>query len=86
MPRVVLLARVLENVSLGMLASAMGMKLHRVMETRKTMPGYGCVKGYRLYDGKLYVGFHATKLGETKALKEAQGCKPQPQGVSPGQS
>ena len=79
MPRVVLLARVLEKVSLGMLASAMGMKLHRVMETRKTMPGYGGVKGYRLYDGKLYLGFHATKPGATKALKEAQGCKPQRQ-------
>ena len=79
MPRVVLLARVLEESSLGILASAMGMKLHRVMETRKTMPGYGGVQGYRLYDGKLCLGFHATKPGATKALKEAQGCQPQRQ-------
>ena len=63
----------------ALIDSAMGMKLHRVMETRKTMPGYGCVKGYRLYGGKLYLGFHATKSGATKALKEAQGCKPRRQ-------
>ena len=79
MPRIVLLARVLEKVSVGMLASAIGMTLHRVMETRKTVPGYRGVKGYRLYDGKLYLGCHATKPGATKALKEAQVCKPQRQ-------
>ena len=37
MPLVVLLVRVLEEVSLGILAAAMGMELLKVMETRKTM-------------------------------------------------
>ena len=59
MPLVVPLAQVKDDLSICIGGAAMGMTQHNFMETMQIALVYGCVKGYRLEDGKHYMGFHA---------------------------
>ena len=71
------LAQVTDDLSICIRDAAMGMTQRNFMETVHIALVYGCVKGYRLEDGKHYMGFHATGVqaahGRTTGTQAAHG-------------